>query len=69
MNTDIAVLFARDPLSLTKDDIDSIITAVRGMRTTFNDAPVKPATQRAPAKPRGKMAKLTEGLDIDIDLS
>lgn len=33
---DIAELFARDPLSLTDDDIDEVIKAFRDMRYKFN---------------------------------
>jgi hypothetical protein len=34
--TDIAALFAKDPLSLTKDDLFSIIVHYRAARTQFN---------------------------------
>lgn len=34
--TDIAALFAKDPLSLTKDDLSAIIAHYRAARAQFN---------------------------------
>ena len=63
--TDIAMLFARDPLKLTRADIDAIIAALRDKRRTFGQ-PAKPAATR---KARvTKADKLTEGMDIEVEL-
>lgn len=73
-STDIAILFARDPLKLTRDDIDKIVAELRTRRRSF-DTPtselvetlpgVKSAKKRAPTK----KDKLIEGLDdIEIEL-
>jgi hypothetical protein len=50
---DIATLFARDPLSLSTQDLDSIITGIRKMRHTFNEGQRAPTTKslKKPAKP------------------
>ena len=61
---DIAVLFARDPLKLTRDDITKIIAALRAKRIKFGE----PRPTRAPAKRTTKKEKLVEGLDVEISL-
>ena len=64
--TDIAMLFARDPLKLTRADIDAIIAALRDKRRTFGQPTAKPAATR---KTRvTKADKLTEGMDIEVEL-
>lgn len=58
---DIAVLFARDPLKLTTDDIDTIIKEIRKRRDSFSTA--------APSRKREtKTSKLLQGLDVEIDV-
>ena len=64
-DTDIAVLFARDPLKLTRPDIDRIIEALRAKRKTFGEVKVKPKTATRRVR---KSDKLIEGLDIEVDL-
>lgn len=46
--TDISVLFARDPLQHTEEDIDRIIAKMREARHTFNTATKKPAAASGP---------------------
>jgi hypothetical protein len=62
--SDIAILFARDPLEMTEEDIDRIIESMREKRHLFN-------TGAAPTK--GKLTKkeeeITEGLKLDLDLN
>ena len=48
MKTDIAVLFARDPLSLTRDDIKNTIKELRAMRAA---APLPTAVKPKKTKP------------------
>ena len=59
--TNIAVLFARDPLELTRSDIDNIIAELRKRRKTFGTAPTPVAKRET------KKAKLVEGLD-DVEI-
>jgi len=64
--TDLAALFARDPLSLTSDDIESIIKTMRDKRSQFNldgtSAKVTPAK-----KPAKESALTAAGIDLKLD--
>ena len=46
--TDLATLFARDPLSLSDQDIDIIVHKLREARANFKLEPAKPAKQKTP---------------------
>lgn len=46
--TDVSVLFARDPLKHTDEDIDRIIAKMREARHTFNTVAKKPAASSGP---------------------
>lgn len=60
--SDIAELFDRDPLKLTDQDLDTIITSLRQQRANFNLG-AKAAGSMKPAKP--KTAK-TVAAQIDL---
>lgn len=63
--TDIVELFARDPLTLTNDDITSIIEAMRQSRHQFVAGDKKAGT----TKPRAaKVDPALAGLNLDIKL-
>lgn len=64
--TDIAELFARDPLNCTRDDIVAIIAEFRSRRHQFN-APKAPSS-KAP-KVAAKRLSLSESLAASIDTS
>lgn len=63
--TDISILFARDPLKHTEQDIDRIIAKMREARHTFNTAARKPAASgpKLTAK-ETDAAKLSLKLDL-----
>ena len=64
--TDIAVLFARDPLKLTKNDIDHIIEELRKRRKQFGTIAEKaPRTSRSRTPRQTKADKLIEGLGAE----
>jgi len=64
--TDIATLFARDPLELTKEDISAIIEEMRKSRHAFNLGN-KSAGSTKPKTPKQKeIAALVDKLDISI---
>ena len=63
--TDINVLFSRDPLSLTDDDIDKIILEFRKRRHMFNSAP---AATAAKTKTLTDKEKAVSSLKIELDL-
>jgi Holliday junction resolvase len=55
MATTMSELFARDPLNLTKEDIDQIIEYYRARRTQFNLG----------IKDAGAAKKLDEPIDLE----
>ena len=59
MNHDISELFARDPITLTDEDITRMIEAYRKLRVDFNNG-----SRQAGAAPKPKKKPV-----IDIDLS
>ena len=62
---DIAVLFARDPLSLSDQDIDRIIEHTRARRKTFD--PEKIVKPKVPTKTEKKIEGLSlESLGISL---
>ncbi len=63
--TDLAELFARDPLSLTKEDVSSVVTEYRARRGQFTLGAMKAGKV---AKPTKKAAAVS-GLDLKLDLS
>lgn len=63
---DINELFARDPLKLTDDDIDSIILEFRKKRAMFKSNPG--ATRSGGVKKLTAKEQATKNLDIDIDI-
>lgn len=50
METDIAALFERDPLSLSEKDIHSIVEYLRKTREQFMSSGAKQAPKKEPAK-------------------
>lgn len=60
--TDIAVLFQKDPLSLTNNDMTAIIAHYREKRAQFIAGGVKGAT--APKEPKAPKAKITDLSDL-----
>jgi len=63
--TDINRLFSIDPLDLTNDDIDEIITHMRERRVLYNSTPV--SKSGAPKKLTAAQKKVS-GLKLDFDL-
>lgn len=65
--SDISDLFAKDPLSLTSENIDAIIEKMRANRALFM-AGQRTEKLKAPAGPKVPKAKVT-GLDLsDLDI-
>ena len=63
--SDMAELFARDPLKHTRESIEEIITYYRGARAAFNLGEKSAgSTKKAKAAPLPKGEKL-EKLDLD----
>lgn len=64
--SDLATLFARDPLSLTKPEIRSIIEEMRKSRHAFNAGNMKAGSTKPPTEKQKAMMSLSEKLKIDI---
>lgn len=62
--SDLAELFARDPLQLSNDDLDKIIEKMRSMRASFNAGNMKAGS----TKPQTEKQKFASGLDLKLDL-
>lgn len=66
--SDIAELFSRDPLSLTNEDLNEIVTHFRKCRAQFNLG----VTNAGSTKPKSEKAKaadaLASNLNLDLDL-
>jgi len=65
--TPIAILFARDPLKHTDQDIDRIIEKMRADRHTFNNSP-KPAAGAAAPKLTAKEKAAVDGVGSKLKL-
>lgn len=61
--TEIALLFSRDPLKHTDQDIDAMIAKMRESRHLFNSG----AAPKAKAKPKSDIAQAALDLD-DLNL-
>jgi hypothetical protein len=68
--TDIARIFAEDPLKLTKDDIGALITKLRSQRTQFTLGNQSAGKMKAavPSKKAQQAATALAGLKVDLDL-
>lgn len=64
--TDIATLFARDPLDLTKEDITTIIEEMRKSRHAFNLGNVKAGSTKPPTAKQKATNDLLGKLDISL---
>lgn len=64
MTTDVAQLFARDPLKHTDEDITAIIERFRAARSQFNNPTATPA--KAKAKAEKPLDPKLAGLDLDL---
>lgn len=66
--TDIAELFARDPLELTKDDVTEIILHFRKCRAQFNLGAMSAGSTKPKSEKAKAADKLTESLNLKLDL-
>lgn len=64
--TDLAELFSRDPLSLTDDNIRSIIEEMRKSRHAFNAGNAKAGSTKPKTEKQKTIAALADKLNISI---
>lgn len=63
VDTDVNILFSRDPMTYTNEDIDKIIAEFRKRRNSFNAAPAAAAKKPSTSKPSA-----ISSLKIELDL-
>ena len=64
--SDLATLFARDPLELTNEDIRSIIEEMRKSRHAFNAGNAKAGSTKPKTEKQKAIASLADKLNISI---
>lgn len=64
--TDIAMLFSRDPLDLSKQDISEIIEEMRKSRHAFNAGNSKAGSTKPKTEAQKTILALTDKLNISI---
>lgn len=64
--SDLAELFARDPLKLTDEDIHSIIEEMRKSRHAFNAGNAKAGSTKPKTEKQKQIASLAEAMKINI---
>lgn len=63
---DIAELFARDPLSYSEADLETIVAEMRKSRHAFNLGNVKAGSTKPKTEKQKKLEDLAKDLDIDL---
>lgn len=64
--SDIAELFARDPLKLTKTDITKIIEEMRKSRHAFNAGNMKAGSTKPPTEKQKTIIDLADKMNISL---
>lgn len=64
--TDIAELFARDPMKLTDADISSIVEEMRKSRHAFNAGNAKAGSTKPKTEKQKQVAALADKLQIKL---
>jgi hypothetical protein len=64
--TDLATLFARDPLQLTKTDIRTIVEEMRKSRHAFNAGNAKAGSTKPKTEKQKAIASLAEKMQIKL---
>jgi hypothetical protein len=63
---DLPLLFARDPLSLTRDDVTTIVTEMRKSRHAFNLGNAKAGSTKPPTAKQKELKSLASDLKISL---
>lgn len=64
--SDIAELFARDPLQLSQQDIETIVVEMRKSRASFNAGNMKAGSTKPKTEKQKAVAALSDKLNISI---
>lgn len=65
--SDLAQLFAADPLSLTRDDISKIIAEMRSKRAQFNLGNMKAGSTKKPTEKQAALLSIKDAVG-ELDL-
>ena len=66
--SDLAILFARDPLSLTQADLTTIVDEMRKSRGQFNAGNIRAGSTKAPTEKQKALTDLATKLSINLDM-
>lgn len=66
--SDLHELMARDPLTHTREDIETIISEMRKSRHAFNAGNLRAGSTKPKTEKQKQVEKLAETLDLKIDL-
>lgn len=64
--SDIAELFRRDPLQLTKDDFTQIVAKFRESRHQFAAGNIKAGSTKPQTEKQKSISSLAQSLDLDL---
>lgn len=64
--SDLAELFARDPLQLSNADLDTIIAKMRAMRANFNAGNMKAGSTKPQSEKQKAALAIADTLKLDI---
>lgn len=64
--SDLAEIFRKDPLTYTRDDLTTVITAFRGSRHQFAAGNMKAGSTKPVTEKQKAINKLADSLDLDL---
>lgn len=68
--SDLAALFAQDPLTYSKQDLETIVTEFRSKRKQFLAGSITAGKTKPPSKKESQVAQIVESLATsNLDLS
>ena len=66
--SDLAVLFARDPLTLTQSDLSTIVSEMRKSRHQFNAGNMKAGSTKPKTDKQKSLDALASTLNLDLSI-
>lgn len=66
--SDLAELFARNPLDLTRDDVTKIVEEMRKSRHAFNLGNMKAGSTKPPTAKQKELTSLADKMGLKIDI-
>ena len=66
--SDLAILFTRDPLTLTQSDLSTIVNEMRKSRHQFNAGNMKAGSTKPQTEKQKSLAALSASLNLDLSI-